>query len=176
MKISRNLILYVFFFFCILLILRLTGIISISMGEIIGYGFLFWGAGIVYQFWGSDYNTLIFSGTVLFLSGIFLYVINNFEFFITGKIIFPAILFICSAGFFMLYLNRLQQKTFLFASLVMLISGSIITAGIGNLQWNIFMISFKGLLIGVVPVFVVFLIIIILLNKKQKPINDDKAE
>ncbi len=172
MRTGSKLVLYVFLFFCILLILRLTGLLSITMGEIVGYGFIFWGAGIVYQFLGKNNNQVLFAGVFLFLTGIFLFVIYNFEFFFTGKIIFPAILFMCSAGFFILFLNNFKQNTFLFASLVMLISGSIITAGIGNLQWHIFIYTIKELIISIIPVFIVFIIIIIILNFKKPDIDD----
>lgn len=135
MRKYQSLFTYLLLFLSLSLLLKFFGFISLSSGEIIGYALIFYGICDVYLSLGSDRKISLFFGTVFFLIGILLYVINNFLIFWGPSLLLPSIFLIPGFAYLILYIDSPANKKFLFTGILLILTGFILT--IINGQFNL---------------------------------------
>ena len=94
MRKYQSIFTYLFLFFALSLVLKFFGIIRIAVEEIISYALIFYGIIDVYLSLGKNHKFSLFSGTVFFLVGILLFILNNFLIFWGLDLLLPSALFI----------------------------------------------------------------------------------
>jgi len=117
---------YIVIFFLLAVILKLFGIISYNIGEIIGYVFIFYGLTLVYITMGMNKKLILFAGSSLFLAGIFLFTVNNFQLRDSSNLIFSAVILIPGISFLILFMDDFPRKSFLYLSAAFIIAGLLI--------------------------------------------------
>ena len=138
-------------------LLRFFSIINAPITELISYVFILYGVVTVYFSLGTGYRGRLFFASVVFLSGVMMYVINNYEILRPSSAIFASILFITGSSFIILFIDNTKEKTFLFSGILLLaVSYSAITVfndlgivktanGLSNLVldfWPVFLFLF----------------------------------
>lgn len=110
-------------FLGIILLLKYFSLVSADYSEI--YGFIFCGYGIiaVYKLSGSGNKGGLFTAGVLFILGVSLIVVENYEILSPAKLFLPTILFSAGTGFALLFLDNYRERVFLITSIIMLASG-----------------------------------------------------
>lgn len=142
MKIYQSILTYLLLFLSLSVVLKFFGLIHFTGSEIISYALIFYGISVVYNSLGKNRKYMLFFGTIIFLTGILLFIINNFLIFWNADIFVPSALFIPGIAFLMLFVDEprkspkgwLSQK-FLIISLVLIVPGLFVT--IINGQFNI---------------------------------------
>jgi hypothetical protein len=109
----------------IIMLLKSFAVIDVSSVMIFSILFIVYGFASVYISLARHLRGRLFMGTVLFLFGIILLVVHYYEFPGIGIIIFPSILFMLGAGFMMLYIDEAENRAFLIASAILIISSLI---------------------------------------------------
>lgn len=142
----------------ILFLFRVYGIITFSIEELISYAFSIYGISLAYTAFGKNKKADLFIGTVTFMSGVFLFVINKFEFFSLHILIIPAFIFVLASGSLMLFLDNQSDKKLLLVSILFFLSAFIITIILGRLHF----LSFFYNLIYIIKSYWIALIILIL--------------
>ena len=99
--------------------IRLTGIIHINYETSYFYFLQFIGLVFVMTSLGKNYRGMLFLGAALFMTGITLFIINQFEILSPVKILLPSILVITGTGFFMLYIDNTKENVFLMISIIL---------------------------------------------------------
>lgn len=168
MRTYQLLFTYLLLFLSLSLILKFFGLINLSSGEIIGYALILYGISDVYLSLGRNRKLPLFFGTVFFLIGILIYVLNNFLVFWGPMLLLPSILFMPGAAYLMLALNDPSNKKFLIIGIT-LIFVSFITILI-NGQFNLY--SFYRSIIKMSSLYwqivLVAAVILILLSFEEK--------
>ena len=161
------LVIYLLIFLAAAMMFRILGFINTSAGEILSYVLAVYGIITVYISTGSNKKLNLFFGTVVFLSGIILFVINNFDFYNLSGILFPSVFFIIGIGFLMLFIDNPSDKRIITVAIIFLIFGITLTIILGtpsiqSFYYAILYVSQKHWLL------VLILIMIILLTKRAK--------
>ena len=105
------------------LLLKYTGLVTAGYGEIYGYVFAAYGIFAVYILSGSGNKGGLFTAGVLFISGVSLIVLENYEILSPIKLLLPTILFSTGSGFALLFIDNLRERVFLLISLILLSAG-----------------------------------------------------
>lgn len=149
------------------MMLRIFGIINTSSGEILSYVLAVYGIVTVYISMGKNKRLNLFLGTVIFLSGIILFVTNNFDFYRISGILLPSVFLIIGAGFLMLFIDNPSEKTVLTLAVIFIVFGMILTVILGTFSIH----SFFNAILYIAQkywILAVILIMIILLIKREK--------
>lgn len=148
-------------------VLKLTGVIAVSLTLVIAYAFLIYGIVSVFVSMGTHQRAGLFLGTAIFLTGVVLFVVENFTIIQPDILIFPSILFISGAGFLMLFLDDRLNKVFLYSS-VILIPLSIISM-LFIKRFTVFGLANRlaSGLADYYPIFIILLGVYLLLNRKS---------
>ena len=120
------------------ILLKVWGIIDFDSREIWGYGLIFYGVSLVYISFGNNHRGRLFAGSIIFLSGLFLYIISKFDFFRISILYVPAVLLIFSISFFMLFIDNHHSRTFFLLSILFFVSGTIVTLFNGEINFSAF--------------------------------------
>jgi hypothetical protein len=165
---NNLIIVYLVIFICILILLRYIGVIIINNDELIGYGLITYGLSLFYTAFIESRKLFVFIGSMVFLIGVFFFILGNFEFENTDKIFVPAVIFMLSVSSFMLFLLDTSFKMGMYAAII------LFTAGMGALA----LMSIHGIqnfityTIGIFniywPVLIILLAVIALVNKDIK--------
>ena len=168
MRIYQSLLTYLLLFLSLSVVLKFFGIIHIPGSEIIGYALIFYGVSSVYLSIGKKRRYSLFAGTVFFLTGILLYIINNFLIFWNEGIFISSALFIPGIAFLMLFFDDHFKKKFFITSIVFIAAGLLAVTINGQLNVS----SFFGTLIKITgyywPVALVAAVIIILISFEER--------
>ena len=161
MRKYQSILTFLLLFLSLTLLLEFFGIINFSSGEIIGYALILYGISDVYLSLGRNRKYSLFFGTVFFLVGILLFVLNNFIVFWGPMLLLPTALFIPGAAYLMLYLDNPSNKRFPVIGIVLVTAGLI--AIILNGQFNF--TSFYNSLLKIATIYwqIVLLIALILI-------------
>lgn len=149
------------------MMLRIFGIINTSSGEILSYVLAVYGIVTVYISMGKNKRLNLFLGTVIFLSGIILFVTNNFDFYKISGILLPSVFLIIGVGFLMLFIDNTAEKTILTLAVIFIVFGLILTIILGTISAH----SFFNAILYIAQkywILAVILIMIILLIKREK--------
>ena len=149
------------------LLLVFFEIISTDFAEIISYVFIFYGIISAYFSFNTGYRGRLFFSSAIFLSGVLLFVINNFEIFDKSSLIFTAILFIIGASFIILFIDNTNERLFLYSGMALLILSYSSAVFYNNLQIIKTANSLAELLMEYWPVLLLLFGINILLNRKR---------
>ena len=110
----------------LLILLKITGIINIHNIELLGYVFIFFGLSYVFNALGNNRKGVLFTSTVIFLIGMILFVISNFEIQQLSKLIIPASLIIIGTGLLITYIDGDQVIIVFVLSLLFITAGIIL--------------------------------------------------
>ncbi len=149
------------------MMLRIFGIINTSSGEILSYVLAVYGIVTVYISMGKNKRLNLFLGTVIFLSGIILFVTNNFDFYKISGILLPSVFLIIGVGFLMLFIDNPAEKTILTLAVIFIVFGLILTIILGTPSAH----SFFNAILYIAQkywILAIILIMIILLIKREK--------
>jgi hypothetical protein len=165
---SQPILTYTLSFLILAVIFKIIGLLNLNNEEILAYTFIFYGISSVYLSLGRDKKFRIFLGTVVFLIGIILFVLNNFDINNISKIIFPSILFILGIGFLMLYLDNINDKAMLYISLIFILTALVYSITIGSMKLGLFIYSIHHVILKYWIVAIIALIIFTAINYDEK--------
>ena len=163
---QRNLIIiYLLIFLSVIILLRMLGIIQIGNSELIGYALIVYGLSLFYSSFIQGRKVFLFLGSSLFLFGVVLFIIANFEFTETNDLIIPAAVFIFCISSFMVYLSDTKQKLMLYLSIILVASGIGVTALIGTQGLPGFFRNVVSITSKYWVIIVILVIVIVLVSK-----------
>ena len=166
-KHHQSILIYLLTFLVLSILLKLWGIIDFANNEIWGYGLIFYGISLVYISFGNNRRGRLFIGSILFLSGLFLFIVSKFEFFDVSRLIIPALLLIFSISFFMLFLDNLQEKSVLYISAIFFIAVTIVTLYNGEISFPAFIDSILQITLNYWPVVIIAIGIILIIHRED---------
>lgn len=143
MNLSKTSLLIVIAFTWMSVLLSLFGIVNMDYTEIISYILIFLGTAIFFPSFLQDNNTGIFTGSLIFLTGLTLFITVFFEIRNSMQVFVPAALIIISVSLLMIFISDLSEKKFLFLSLLTGIIGIYILLEEGNSTVDSFAGSIK---------------------------------
>jgi hypothetical protein len=152
-------------FIVALILLNISGITEFDSTELIGYGLIFYGIATVYTSFGEKNKFLIFIGSVIFLSGILISLPTHFDFIRPMNIFIPSSVLITGISLFIVYFDDTNNKTILFASIILTIAGIIFIIAARQIQIVIFGESIIKIIGVYWPVLLVICGITILLKR-----------
>lgn len=120
---NKSLVSMSLIFLGIILILKYFGMVSADYREICGFVFSGYGIVAVYKLSGSGNKGGLFTAGVLFIIGVSLIVLENYEILSPVKLFLPTILFSAGTGFALLFIDNYRERVFLIISIIMLASG-----------------------------------------------------
>jgi hypothetical protein len=100
-----------------------TGYLDLNSEEIIGLVLVIFGIPTVYFSFNDGRRDKLFWASVLFLVGIVFIVKARYELLDSRGLIFTSILYIGGAAFFLLFVDNIKEKAFLFTAILLLASG-----------------------------------------------------
>ena len=166
-KHHQSILIYLLTFLALSILLKFWGIIDFDNREIFGYGLIFYGISLVYISFGNNQRGRLFIGSIIFLSGLFLYIISKFEFFQESALLVPALLLIFSISFLMLFLDNLHDKTVLLVSVLFFISGTIVTIYNGEISFPVFLNAIWHITLNYWPVVIIAVGIILIIHREK---------
>lgn len=165
---SQPIFIYLLIFLALSIVLKLFGVIDVTTVELLGYALIFYGITLVYTSFGKNHTGILFIGSSLFLTGLLLFLINNFEFTNSNEIIFPAVLLIIGINFLMLFLDNTERLSFIAVSLTAIFSAIIVTFLLGSITFRTFFISIINIVEKYWPIVIIAVGLIVLLNIEHK--------
>ena len=145
MEKHQSIISYLLILLIFLILLKITGFINIHNVELLGYVFITFGLSYVFNSFGNNRKGVLFLSTIIFLVGLVLFIISNFEIQHLSKLIIPSSLMIVGIGLLMTYIDGDQVTYVLLLSLLFIASGIIITITHGELTFHLFLSSILGI-------------------------------
>ena len=164
---NQSIIVYLLTFLILSVSLRLMGVIEIGNTELLGYVLIFYGISQTYLSLGKNRKGYLFTGTFLFLTGIFLFIISNFEFGNTRELIFPSLLFITGICCLMLFIDN-GKKNYLIISVTLILTGLIVTLFVGSPSFSVFFQALVDITLKYWLVVLIVLGIILILYREEK--------
>jgi hypothetical protein len=164
-KQSQSILTYLLIFLILSILLKIWGIINFDSTEIWGYGLIFYGISLVYISFGNGQRGRLFIGSIIFLTGLFLFIISKFDFFRVSELIVPALLLIFSISFFMLFLDNLSDKTILIISILFFTAGTIYTLFKGEINLPSFIGAVKEIALNYWQVILITIGIILIIRR-----------
>jgi hypothetical protein len=166
-KHHQSILIYLLTFLALSILLKFWGVIDFDNREIFGYGLIFYGISLVYISFGNNQRGRLFIGSIIFLSGLFLYIISKFEFFKESTLLIPAILLIFSISFLMLFFDNLHDKTVFLVSVLFFISGTIVTIYNGEISFPAFLNAIWHITLNYWPVILIAIGIILIIHREK---------
>ncbi len=162
---SNKLLNFIILIFIIAALSGLLGFVNLNLEKSLSYGMMIYGIISAYIAFGTNKKGQIFSGAILFLSGILIYVINNYEFADYNLLFLPSLIFIFGAAFLILFLDDISNKAFLAVGIVLpVISGGLIYT-MRNFKIAEFIGTLSGVLFVYYPVFLILIGMNLILNR-----------
>jgi len=153
-------------FIIISLILSFFNILSLSFSDILSYSLVTIGIVLVYSEVVRQNKLLIFIGSVVFLTGIFFLITENFNVHATKDMRLPIVLIFSGSGLLIVHISTSTKKIFLLASVILLSAG--LTLLLINSHWKLgsFIQSVLSVVNFLWPVFIIIIILVLLLRIK----------
>jgi hypothetical protein len=165
---SQPILIYLLIFLALSVVLKLFGVIDVTNIELLGYAFIFYGITMVYTSFGKNQSVILFSGSSLFLTGLLLFLLSNFDFTSSREIIFPAILFILGIDFLMLFLDNTIRKNYLAISVTAILSAITVTILLWSITFQNFLTSIENITAKYWPVVIIAAGLLVLLSLEHK--------
>lgn len=168
MRKYQSLLTYLLLFLSISMLLKFFGFIRISSGEIFNYSLILLGISVVYLSLGKNRKISLFFGTVFFLIGILVFVLNNFLIFWGALLLMPTILFISGATFLMLCYDDPSDKKFFVIGSTLILAGLIVTVINGQLNLASFYDSLLKITASYWEIILIAAVILILISFEER--------
>ena len=165
---NRILIVYLLIFLVASILLRLFGIFNFTSSELLSYTLIFAGFGLFFNSFGKGNKALLFSSSFIFLWGVILFLINNFEFTDNSTLIFPALVLNIGFSFLIVFINNIKDKIYLIISLIFILFGTLAVLWKGNFNSSIFLSSLVKIAINYWPIVLIAGGLIFILTRSEK--------
>lgn len=152
----------------LIMVLDAFSLLNVSTSDIAAYSFIFLGLRFAYTSFGSDKSSILFLSTISFFLGLLLFIISHFTFLAAGSVLLPALLFIISSGFFILFLNKPQNRLFLIGFVFFLMIASVFVITFGRLSFGSFIFTFPEILSKYWLIFIICVIIILTFKREEE--------
>ena len=150
-----------------LILLKITGIVNLNNIELLSYLFIFFGLSYTFNSLGNNRRGLLFISTVIFLIGLVLFIISNFEIQRLSGLIVPSSLMIIGIGLLMTYIDGNHVTPLFILSLLLIVAGIIITITHGGITMSSFFSSCIGIMGKYWSVLLIFLGVFLLFRKQN---------
>ncbi len=168
MKKNQLIIIYLLTFLVFTYLLKLIGFIKITGSEILSYTLIFAGFGLFFNSFGKGNKSLLFSSTFIFLWGVVLFLINNFEFRNNSEILYPALFLNVGFSFLILFIDNFKDKIYLLLSFIFVILGTASVFYWGKFNSSIFFNSFGEIAVKYLPIIIIAAGIFFILTRSEK--------
>lgn len=165
---NKLIVVYLLVFLSAIILLRMLGIIEISNSELLGYALIIYGLSLFYTSFIDGKKIFLFLGSVLFLSGLLLFLAENFEFNDMNGLILPASVFILCISSFMVYLSDTGKRLPLYFSVILLTAGIGVTALISTQGLPGFFSNIVSVAEKYWTILIILIIVIILAGRERK--------
>jgi hypothetical protein len=162
--IERRKLFFILIFSALLLILRKAGVIEISINTIVNYIIIFYGLSLVYNSFAKN-KLQLFVGSVLFLTGVAFFIVNDFDFSDVWQIVLPSAIIIIGLSCLMLYLSNRNDTSFLIIGGLFFSAGVIVIFVTGHLSFDKYFASVIEVAADYWLILII-LIIVILFSKR----------
>lgn len=164
----NNLILGISFSaFGLLTVLNMAGVGNFSQNEITALSLMLFGIPTVYYSFENSLRGNLIAGVAAFLTGVILFVKDNFEIFENRGMILSSILFISGAILLFLYIENPAEKIFALSGLMLVLFGYLASTVLKNFVMLGLANRLAYYLEDFWPVILMVLGISILLNRKR---------
>ena len=153
-------------FIIVSLFLSFLNILSISFQDILSYSLITIGISLVYSEVIRQNRFLIFLGSLIFLTGIFFLIIENFDVHINEGMSLPIILIFSGSGLLMVHISTSTKKIYLMVSLILLSAGLALFIVKNNWSGSLFIQSLLSVVNFLWPVAILIIILVLLLRVK----------
>jgi hypothetical protein len=109
------------FLYGVLLLLRNSNLLNISIETVTGYVFLLYGVITFYQVFNNERREILIFVTILFLVGIELLVKANIDIYDTRGFVFTSVLFLSGSVFLVLFLENTKEKIFVISGIILIV-------------------------------------------------------
>lgn len=168
MKKNQLIIIYLISFLVFTYLLKLLGIIRITGSEILSYTLIFAGIGLFFNSFGKENKSSLFSSTFIFLWGVVLFLINNFEFRNNSEILYPALFLNIGFSFLILFIDNFKDKIYIILSFIFVALGIASVFYWGKFNSSIFFSSFGEIAIKYLPIIIIAAGIFFILIRSEK--------
>lgn len=117
---SQSLIKIIVIIIGILYALKLIGLIGVTDADFFSYALPAYGIVAVYFSFNTNRKAYLFFSTAVFMTGILLFVMENYYIFSSATMIIPAIIFILGSCFIILFLEDFSNKIFLYIAITLI--------------------------------------------------------
>jgi hypothetical protein len=164
---QQSIFIYILAFVIISILLKAFGIINFENTEILGYALIFYGISLVFISFGTTMRGSLFLGTTVFLTGVLIFLFNNFTFVDTSLIILPSIFFISGISFLMLYIDDSSHNVLLYVSGIFLLTGIIVTFIFGSPEFVSFFRAVPVIFVKQLPLIIIIILLLVLLRRRD---------
>ena len=168
MERQQPLITYLLTFIIFAVLLKLLGIIDFANTEILSYAFIFYGISSVYISLGKKQKLFLFSGTIVFLIGLLLFIINNFTIFSPITLILPASLLMLGIAFLMLFIDEQNKVIYLLISIIFLLFGLVAVVKRSSFKIITFLESIWHVTKIYWPIIIVVALILLVIRRSER--------
>ncbi|MCW9096576.1 MAG: hypothetical protein OQJ93_04230 [Ignavibacteriaceae bacterium] len=153
-------------FIIVSLILSFLNIISTSFTNILSYSLITIGIALVYSEVIKQNRLLVFIGSIVFLTGIFFLITENFDVHATSGMRLPFILIFSGSGLLMVHISTSTKKIVLLVSVILLSAG--LTLLLVDSSWKLgsFIQSVLSVVNFLWPIAIIIVILVFLLRIK----------
>ncbi len=155
----QNITIYLLAAAIFFIFLRIFGLIYLNINEIFGYAFILFGISAVSLMFGRNRRGVLFIGSAIFLIGLLIIVIYNFDIIRTNAILLPSLLFILGISFLLLFIDDTKNKSTLYLFLIFSLVGLAMTLWEGTITFG----RFSNSIIDIIKEFWIIIVLAILL-------------
>jgi uncharacterized membrane protein len=116
---------------------------------------------------GKNKTGVLFTGTTLFLAGVLLFILNNFQLENYLRITISAAILVIGINFFMLFIDNTSHKIFLVISILFFAAGILFTLSWGSLSFNSFFDSAVYIASKYWPILIIVGGIILIIRREE---------
>ena len=155
-------------FIIISVLLNIFDIAYVSSSDIFGYSFIILGSSLVYTAFIQNKKTIAFIGSVTFLSGVLLIILDNFEIYIHQDFVLPIILLVAGCGLLMAYLTDFAKRFILLLSVIFLTAGFTLLIFQKSFDFGIYYRSVLSIISVYWIIILIMIFVIIIINRTEK--------
>lgn len=164
---QQSIFVYILAFIIISILLKAFGVIEFGNAEILAYALTFYGISVSFISFGRERRASLFLGTVVFLTGILLFLLTNYTFLDNSLIIFPSVFLILGIGFLMLYLDETAHRVPLYVAVVFIITGLVFTFLWGSPAFFTFIGAAVSIFLKAIPLIIIIALLLVLLIRRR---------
>lgn len=147
-------------------LLTIFNFISITLIDVLSYSLLIIGMALVYSEIVRQNRLSVFIGSIIFLSGVYFLITENFNLNISEGMSIPLILIIAGSGLLVLHISTSTKIIFLIISLVFTSAGLILLIVYSRWGFESFLLSVLPILNYLWPVLIILFVLVMILKNK----------